>query len=82
MAQLTQKLLWGRLVGLGLGLDLGVGLGFGDGVRARGLTFSCRTGQGQRSLGSKVRVETDGWMDRRQTVRGNCITFCANAVGN
>jgi len=34
-------------------------------------------GQGQRSLRSKVKVETVG-----QTDGGDCITFPANAVGN
>jgi len=34
-------------------------------------------GQGQRSLGSKVRVETNGRMDG-----GDCITSPANMVGN
>ena len=34
-------------------------------------------GQGQMSLGSKVRVETDGQADE-----GDCITSRANAVSN
>jgi len=49
-------------------------------------------GQGQRSVGSKGKVETNGRTDRqtdRQTDRrtdgrtggGDCITSCANAVG-
>ena len=38
-------------------------------------------GQGQRSLGSTVRVKTDGLTDR-QTDGGDCITSRANAVGN
>jgi len=33
--------------------------------------------QGQRSVGSEVRVETNGWTDG-----GDCIIYHANAVGN
>jgi len=38
-------------------------------------------GQGQRSLGSKVRVETDGRTDG-QTDGDKCITSRANEVAN
>jgi len=37
--------------------------------------------QGQRSVSSKDRGETDGGTDG-QMVRGDCITSCSNAVGN
>jgi len=38
-------------------------------------------GQGKRSLGSKVIVETDGQTDE-QMDGGDYTTSCANAVGN
>jgi len=39
--------------------------------------------QGQRSVGLKYRVETDGQMDGQMDTdgRGDCITSCANMVG-
>jgi len=37
--------------------------------------------QGQRPVGSKDRVETDGWMDR-QSDGGACITSRVHAVDN
>ena len=40
------------------------------------MTHTQAKGQGQKSLGSKVREETDG-----QTDEGDCITSRANAVG-
>jgi len=39
-------------------------------------------GQDIRSLGSEVRVETDGQTDRQTTDGCDCITSRANAVGN
>jgi len=46
-------------------------------TKAMVMTNTHAKGQGQRSLGSKVRVETD-----ERTDGGDCITFRANAVDN
>jgi len=43
--------------------------------RAMIMTHTCAKGQGQRSLGSNVKS------GNRRTDGGDCITFCANAVG-
>ena len=45
------------------------------------MTHTRAKDQGQRSVGSKVNVEINEWMDG-QTDRDDCITFPANAVGN
>jgi len=50
-------------------------------IRDMVMTHIHAKGQGQRSLGSTVRVKTDGLTDR-QTDGGDCITSRANAVGN
>jgi len=42
-------------------------------VRAMVMTYTHAKGQGQSSLGSNVRVETD-----RQTDGGDCITYRVN----
>ena len=44
------------------------------------MTYSYAKVQGQRSVGSEDRVETNGPTDRR-TDGGDCITSHANAVG-
>ena len=46
-------------------------------MRAMVMTYSHAKVQGQRSVGSKDRVETNG-----QTDGDDCITSLANAVGN
>jgi len=46
-------------------------------MRATVMTHTHAKVKGQRSLGSKVRVETDGPTDG-----GDCITCRANAAGN
>ena len=50
-------------------------------MRAMLMTHTYATGQGQRSLGSKVRVETDSQTDGRTEAIANLISR-ANAVGN
>jgi len=44
------------------------------------MTHTDAKGQGQRSDGSKDRVEINKWMDRWMD-EGDCITSHANAVG-
>jgi len=46
-------------------------------MKATVITHTHAKGQGKRSLGSKVRVETD-----RKTDKDDCITFHANMVSN
>ena len=49
-------------------------------LRAMVMTYSQAKVQGQRSVGSEDRVETNGRTDRR-TDGGDCITSHADAVG-
>ena len=46
-------------------------------LRAMFMTYSHAKVQGQQSVSSEDRAETNGWTDR-----GHCITCPANAVGN
>jgi len=45
------------------------------------MTYSLAKVQGQQSVGSEDREETNGRTAGR-TDRGDCITCCSNAVGN